>query len=76
MEMWRNTLKYSKEYLVSVFMNRYTSLDPDKFSELEALADSFYDKCISELGITAGRKKFREYCCVTPEAIREFEINL
>ncbi len=72
----RGILKFDKSFLVSAFLNRYIRLDPDKYCELEVLADSFYDECVGTLGLTAGRKKFRDYCCLTPEALREFETSL
>lgn len=76
MAVWSYYLKYSKEYLVAAFLGRYISLDASKFSDLEDMANSFYDTCVLELGNTAGRKKFRDYCSLTAEALREFETSL
>lgn len=76
MENGRTYLKYSKEYLVSAFLGRYVSLDASKFSDLEDMANSFYDDCVATLGNTAGRKKFRDYCGLTAEALRAYESSL
>lgn len=69
-------MKYSKEYLVSAFLGRYISLDASKFSDLEEMANSFYDDCVTTLGTTPGRKKFRDYCSLTAEALRDYESSL
>lgn len=53
---------YTKEFLISAFLSRYVSLSTDKFEQLEALAEKFYDE--------AGRDKFRLYCSLDAEAIR------
>lgn len=57
-----NMAVYTREFLISAFLSRYISLPTDKFEQLEALAEKFYDE--------AGRDKFRLYCSLDAEAIR------
>lgn len=54
---------YSKEFLVSAFLSRYVSLSTDKFQKLETMADNLFDE--------VGRDKFRVYCSLDAEALRD-----
>ncbi len=58
---------YTKEFLVSAFLSRYYSLPTDKFEELEAMAERYYDE--------AGRDKFRTSCSLDAEALRKFKLE-
>jgi hypothetical protein len=53
---------YTKDFLVSAFLSRYVSLDDDKFSALETMANTFYDE--------VGRDKFRIYCSLDAAALK------
>jgi hypothetical protein len=63
-----NMAGYSKEFLVSAFLDRYVSLDTEKFTALEEMADKFYDD--------VGRDKFRVYCSLDADAIKKYKENL
>lgn len=56
---------YSKDFLVSAFLSRYISLPTEDFSSLEDMANEFYDK--------VGRDKFRTYCSLDAEAIKNYK---
>lgn len=58
---------YTKEFLVSAFLDRYVSLPTDKFEALEKMADTFYDE--------VGRDKFRVYCSLDAAAIKQYKEN-
>lgn len=58
---------YTKEFLVSAFLDRYVSLPTDKFEMLEKMADTFYDE--------VGRDKFRVYCSLDAAAIKQYKEN-
>ena len=59
---------YTKEFLVSAFLDRYVSLDSEKFDDLEKMANKFYDD--------VGRDKFRVYCSLDAAAIKQYKENL
>lgn len=59
---------YTKEFLVNAFVHRYRSLDQDKVVSLRNMANSFYDD--------VGRDKFRIYCSLDAQAIREYRACL
>jgi hypothetical protein len=58
---------YTKSFLVSAFLSRYYGLPTDKFTELETMATSFFDE--------VGRDRFRVYCSLDANAIREYKDN-
>jgi hypothetical protein len=55
---------YTKEFLVSVFLERYISLPTPEFESLENMANKFYDE--------KGKDHFRIYANVTASAIRAY----
>lgn len=59
---------YTKEFLVAAFLDRYVSLDTQKFGDLEKMANTFYDD--------VGRDKFRVYCSLDADAIKKYKENL
>lgn len=65
---------YSREFLVDAFVSRFpfkTFAEQESFTQ--RMGFDFYDKCVAELGITNGKKKFREYCSLDAEAIKTYK---
>lgn len=58
---------YTKDFLVSAFLSRYYTLPSEKFDSLEKMANSFYDE--------VGKDKFRVYCSLDANAIKEYREN-
>lgn len=58
---------YTKDFLVSAFLSRYYSLATEKFEELEAMADKFFDE--------VGRDKFRTFCSLDADAIKKYKLE-
>ena len=60
---------YTKEFLVGAFLYRYYDLDdPNLLDRLEVLANNFYDQ--------VGKDKFRVYCSLDAEAIKNYKESL
>jgi hypothetical protein len=62
---------YTKEFLVDAFVSRYSTtfksaIERAEFTE--KLGNSFYDK--------VGRDKFRSYCSLDAEAIKQYKKEL
>ena len=56
---------YSKQFLVDAFLHRYMSLSIETLEKLELMANELYD--------TVGRDKFRVYCSLDADAIRQYK---
>lgn len=56
---------YSKEFLVGAFLSRYLSLSIETLEKLELMANELYD--------AVGRDKFRVYCALDADAIRQYK---
>lgn len=56
---------YSKEFLVDAFLSRYMSLSIETLEKLELMANELYD--------AVGRDKFRVYCSLDADAIRQYK---
>lgn len=56
---------YTKQFLIDAFMSRYLSLSIETLEKLELMANELYD--------TVGRDKFRVYCALDAEAIRNYK---
>ena len=62
---------YTKEFLVDCFMSRYlhcSLIDVDQLVVMEEMANRFYDE--------VGRDKFRTWCSLDAEAIRNYKQTL
>jgi hypothetical protein len=53
---------YTKDFLISAYLSRFVSIDPESFSKLEVDAERFYDE--------VGRDRFRVYASLDANAIR------
>ncbi len=61
---------YSKEFLVDAFMHRFIMcplIEIEALEKLEQMANSFFD--------SVGRDKFRVYCSLDADAIKEYRKN-
>ncbi len=56
---------YTKEFLVSAFLERFINLPTKDYEAAEKQANEFYDK--------AGRDKFRVYCSLDAAALRRYK---
>lgn len=56
---------YTKQFLIDAFMSRYLSLSIETLEKLELMANELYD--------TVGRDKFRVYCSLDADAIRNYK---
>lgn len=68
---------YTREFLVDVFVSRFhfkTYKEQKDFTQ--KMGYYFYDKCVSELGATNGKKKFREYTSLDAEAIKLYRSQI
>lgn len=61
-------MQYTREFLILAFLSRYITLPYEKFSALADMAEDFFDK--------VGRDKFRIYCALDADAIREYKNKL
>lgn len=59
---------YTKEFLVDAFVSRYEPLGLDAIESMYAMANKFYDE--------AGKDKFRTYCSLDAEAIRNYKASI
>lgn len=59
---------YDKDFLVAVYLSRFTNIDINKLCELEDNANRLYDK--------VGKDEFRKYASVDAEAIRTYNASL
>jgi len=55
---------YTKEFLISAFLSRYVTLPEGDFYKLIEMAYNFFE--------IAGRDKFRLYCSLDADAIKEY----
>ena len=60
-----NMAAYSKQFLVDAFLSRYLSLSIETLEKLELMANELYD--------AVGRDKFRVYCALDADAIRQYK---
>lgn len=61
---------YTKEFLIDVYMHKYIKcgfIPIEDLCNLEELAIKFYDK--------VGRDEFRKYADVTPERIKDYNLQ-
>ena len=58
---------YTKEFLMSAFMSRYTGPTEEIVATTRKLADEFYDK--------VGKDKFRVYASLDAAAIKKFKLD-
>lgn len=56
---------YTKQFLIDAFMSRYLSLSIETLEKLELMANELYD--------TVGRDKFRVFCALDAEAIKQYK---
>jgi len=59
-------LAYTKDFLVSAYLSRYTKVcDKDRLENLKKMAESHYDK--------VGKDKFRQHASLDAAAIKEYK---
>ena len=56
---------YTKEFLVAAYVHRFRILSVEQMLAQEQMANEFYDK--------VGKDKFRAYCSLDAEALREYK---
>ena len=56
---------YSKQFLIDAFLSRYLSLSIETLEKLELMANELYD--------TVGRDKFRTFCALDADAIKQYK---
>jgi hypothetical protein len=59
---------YSQDFLIAAFLSRYVTLPEAQFTSLCEMAYQFYE--------SAGRDKFRVYCSLDAEAIKQYREQL
>ena len=59
---------YTQEFLVNAFLYRYQSLGEAKVANLRDLANRLYND--------VGRDRFRVYCSLDAQAVREYKLSL
>lgn len=59
---------YTREFLIQSFLSRYIDMPVEKFMSLADMAEHFYDE--------VGRDKFRIYCSLDADAIRDYKNKL
>ena len=59
---------YTKEFLIDAFASRYASLGIEVVAKQKGLAEQFWD--------TVSKEKFRQYCSLDAEAIKEYKESL
>jgi hypothetical protein len=59
---------YTREFLIQSFLSRYIEVPTEKFMALADMAERFYDE--------VGRDKFRLYCSLDADAIKDYKNKL
>lgn len=62
---------YTKEFLVQAFMHRYMQCSLLTIEQLESL-EQLANKCYDDFG----RDKFRDYCSLSADAIKQYKAQL
>ncbi len=66
---------YTREFLVEAYASRFrdnmTKTEYNSFKQRIGFAS--YDAWVAELGLTAGKKKFREQASLDADAIRKYK---
>ena len=61
-------LAYTREFLIDVFVSKYTPLGSKAMDSMRKIANTTYDMY--------GKDEFRKFSSVTPEAIRKYKENM